>query len=175
MHYNVNGCLLENESRNIFKNFLSNIRADFFQFHGVLRLILAHSCQYPIYNSNSNRYTAFVMGNQIVDKYTPLRRKFSRQYLWQLRRKAQGKCIICGQPAVTKLYCLSHQLIKYQYRHKYSKSKKQYNCLSKRLLQMSEAGVKIPGQPPRKSPAVKRAKPTRSPVQKKKAASTRKK
>ena len=31
----------------------------------------------------------------------------SRQTIWQLKRKAEGKCITCGQPRVTKTHCRS--------------------------------------------------------------------
>jgi len=34
----------------------------------------------------------------------------SRQYVWQLRKSAEGKCRICGEPKVSANYCLEHQL-----------------------------------------------------------------
>jgi hypothetical protein len=34
----------------------------------------------------------------------------TRQYKWQIRMVREGKCKICGVPAVTKLYCEKHRL-----------------------------------------------------------------
>jgi hypothetical protein len=34
----------------------------------------------------------------------------TRQYQWQIKMVREGKCKICGVPAVTKLYCEKHRL-----------------------------------------------------------------
>ena len=34
----------------------------------------------------------------------------TRQYKWQIRMVREGKCKICGVPAITKLYCEKHRL-----------------------------------------------------------------
>ena len=34
----------------------------------------------------------------------------TRQYKWQIKMVREGKCKICGVPAVTKLYCEKHRL-----------------------------------------------------------------
>jgi hypothetical protein len=36
----------------------------------------------------------------------------SRQAEWQKRRKAEGKCIICGKPLHNATYCLKHAIMK---------------------------------------------------------------
>jgi hypothetical protein len=42
----------------------------------------------------------------IQDEFTPLAKKFSRQYLWQLRKVKEGRCINCGKgDLATKLHC----------------------------------------------------------------------
>ena len=48
------------------------------------------------------------MGKPIKDKFADLR--ISRQYRYQLRMKQQKRCIICGEPAVTKWKCLKHMV-----------------------------------------------------------------
>lgn len=35
--------------------------------------------------------------------------KHSRQYEWQRRMMAQGRCTICGKPAITARYCEFHR------------------------------------------------------------------
>jgi hypothetical protein len=34
----------------------------------------------------------------------------SRQYKWQLKKRAQGLCVICGQPTFTKWHCREHAI-----------------------------------------------------------------
>jgi hypothetical protein len=34
----------------------------------------------------------------------------SRQRRWQIRQRAKGLCILCGEPAVTKTFCLRHAI-----------------------------------------------------------------
>jgi len=48
------------------------------------------------------------MGKPIKDKFAKL--PISRQYRYQLRMKQQKRCIICGEPAVTKWKCLKHMV-----------------------------------------------------------------
>ena len=40
------------------------------------------------------------MSARIQDEFTKLQGKVSRQRIWQLRKKAQGLCIICGKIAL---------------------------------------------------------------------------
>jgi hypothetical protein len=51
------------------------------------------------------------MGKKIVDRFTDL--PVSRQRKYQLRMKARRRCIICGEPAVRRVYCLYH-MVKYR-------------------------------------------------------------
>ena len=48
------------------------------------------------------------MGKPIKDKFAKL--PISRQYRYQLRMRQQKRCIICGEPAVTKWKCLKHMV-----------------------------------------------------------------
>jgi hypothetical protein len=34
----------------------------------------------------------------------------SRQHRWQIKKKKQGLCIICGKPKVTTQFCLAHAI-----------------------------------------------------------------
>ena len=34
----------------------------------------------------------------------------SRQRIWQLRKKKEGKCIVCGAPAVVATFCETHRI-----------------------------------------------------------------
>ena len=49
------------------------------------------------------------MGKPIKDEFAGLR--ISRQYRYQLRMKREKRCIICGEPAVTKWKCLRHMVM----------------------------------------------------------------
>jgi hypothetical protein len=48
------------------------------------------------------------MGKAIKDEFATLR--VSRQWRYQLRMRRDGRCIICGEPAVTGLMCLDHMV-----------------------------------------------------------------
>ncbi len=48
------------------------------------------------------------MGKRIQDEFANL--PISRQYRYQLRMRREGRCIICGEPAVTKWKCLKHMV-----------------------------------------------------------------
>ena len=48
------------------------------------------------------------MGKPIKDEFAKL--PISRQYRYQLRMREQKRCIICGEPAVTKWKCLKHMV-----------------------------------------------------------------
>ena len=48
------------------------------------------------------------MGKPIKDEFAKL--PISRQYRYQLRMKREKRCIICGEPAVTKWKCLKHMV-----------------------------------------------------------------
>ena len=36
------------------------------------------------------------------------RKVVSRQRVWQLRMKAEGRCMLCGKPRATVSYCRKH-------------------------------------------------------------------
>lgn len=44
---------------------------------------------------------------EIIDEFTQL--NVSRQRKYQLRRRKQKKCVICGDPAITKFHCEVHR------------------------------------------------------------------
>ena len=48
------------------------------------------------------------MPKKIIDEFSDL--PVARQRKTQLRYKRDGKCVVCGQPVVTKTYCLKHAL-----------------------------------------------------------------
>ena len=76
------------------------------------------------------------MGKRIKDEFAELR--VSRQYRYQLRMKRDGRCIICGEPAVTKWKCLKHMVkARERQRRKRGLKHRYYNTLSYRL----EAGL----------------------------------
>lgn len=62
---------------------------------------------------------------KIKDKFSAL--PVSRQRKWQLRRKKENRCQICGQPSVTAMHCLKHAIEKREY------ERKRYNSLTYRL------------------------------------------
>jgi len=46
---------------------------------------------------------------KIIDEFTDLR--ISRQYKYQLRRRKEGECILCGKKAVNRgWFCMAHYL-----------------------------------------------------------------
>jgi hypothetical protein len=49
------------------------------------------------------------MGEKINDEFSDL--PFSRQYLWQLRKKKEGNCIICGEPSISANHCMKHHVV----------------------------------------------------------------
>lgn len=57
----------------------------------------------------------------IIDEFTNL--PVSRGRKWQLRKARDGKCMICGEPAVTgnkSKLCLRHLKYHREYYHKYN-------------------------------------------------------
>lgn len=52
-----------------------------------------------------------------------MRKDISRQRRWQIRKKAEGKCIVCGKERVIELYCEEHR-IKINIIHKKWREKK---------------------------------------------------
>lgn len=60
-------------------------------------------------------------------------RKLSRQRIWQLRRRKEGRCVICGEPAITVNYCLKHVIWQREYQRKRLGSKKRIRSLSYEL------------------------------------------
>ncbi len=72
------------------------------------------------------------MGTRIKDEFTGLR--ISRQYRYQLRMKREKRCIICGEPAVTKWKCLKHMVkARERQRKKLGLKRRLHNALSYRL------------------------------------------
>ena len=49
------------------------------------------------------------MPKLIHDEFTILQGTVSRQRIWQLLRTRERRCIICGEPAVTRFRCLFHR------------------------------------------------------------------
>ena len=78
------------------------------------------------------------MGKRIKDEFTGLR--ISRQYRYQLRMKRQKRCIICGEPAVTKWKCLKHMVkARERQRKKLGLHRRLRGALSYRLQQASRS------------------------------------
>lgn len=72
------------------------------------------------------------MGKRIKDEFAGLR--VSRQYRYQLRMKRDKRCIICGEPAVTKWKCLKHMIkARERQRKKLGLQRRLRNALSYRL------------------------------------------
>ena len=72
------------------------------------------------------------MGKRIKDEFAGLR--VSRQYRYQLRMKRDKRCIICGEPAVTKWKCLKHMVkARERQRKKLGLQRRLRNALSYRL------------------------------------------
>jgi hypothetical protein len=58
----------------------------------------------------------------------------SKQQRWQQRKRAEGCCIMCGEPAVTSgIYCLKHLTYHREWRRKKYRSTRRYNSLTYRL------------------------------------------
>jgi hypothetical protein len=115
----------------------------------------------PVYKSLPCGYAESVMGKKIIDQYTGLRANYSRQYLWQLRKRAQGKCIICGAPADQTSYCEIHQLKTYRRYLIHYKRKKPIRKLSAKMQRMLDRGLSLPAPLARlKQAAASKPKPT---------------
>ena len=67
----------------------------------------------------------------INDKVSKL--KISRQRKWQMRRQADGLCVLCGEPAVTMDRCLKHAVAKRELARKRLGCKRKNNSLTRRL------------------------------------------
>ena len=70
------------------------------------------------------------------NKNTP--REISRQRKWQLQKQKEGKCIICGEDAVTSRYCLKHAIIRREQQRARFGCRKRNNSLTYRLEQESK-------------------------------------
>jgi len=55
-------------------------------------------------------YSRVEMPKKIKDEFTGL--SVSRQRKYQLRMRRARRCIICGEPAVGKVFCLRHMVKK---------------------------------------------------------------
>ena len=72
------------------------------------------------------------MGKPIKDEFAKL--PISRQYRYQLRMRREKRCIICGEPAVTKWKCLKHMVkARERQRKKLGLQRRLRNALSYRL------------------------------------------
>lgn len=77
----------------------------------------------------------------IVDEFTGL--KLSRQRKWQLRKAAQGLCVLCGKPTTGSNHCLEHMEKNRDSNARRFGFKRQYeNCKSRKIKQRmtGEAG-----------------------------------
>lgn len=68
----------------------------------------------------------------IKDKYSKL--EVSRQYRYQLRKRALDRCIICGKQKVTANFCLEHAIERRERQRKRLNSKRRLKSLTYRLL-----------------------------------------
>jgi len=48
----------------------------------------------------------------------------SRQYEWQLKQLAKGRCVICGKSTVTKYHCKRHSVAQNKYVRKWKERRK---------------------------------------------------
>jgi hypothetical protein len=73
---------------------------------------------------------------RIIDEFNLL--PVSRQRRQQLRYVRDGLCRICGQPLVTKGYCLKHAVSLREYQRKRNGTVKQNQSLTRRLEKRTE-------------------------------------
>ena len=72
------------------------------------------------------------MGKKIQDEFAGLR--ISRQWRYQLRKKRENRCIICGEPAVRGWKCLKHLVkARERQRKKMGHTRRLRNAMSYRL------------------------------------------
>ena len=72
------------------------------------------------------------MGKKIKDEFAGLR--ISRQWRYQLRKKRDNRCIICGEPAVKGWKCLEHLVkARERQRKKMGHTRRLQNAMSYRL------------------------------------------
>jgi len=72
------------------------------------------------------------MSKPIKDKFTKL--KISRQWRYQLRKRRDKRCIICGGPVVGGLMCLEHMVkARERQRKRLGLKRRHHNALSYRL------------------------------------------
>ena len=71
-------------------------------------------------------------------------REISRQRKWQLQKQKEGKCIICGENAVTSRYCLKHAIIRREQQRARFGCRKRNNSLTYRLEEEIKAKDKAP-------------------------------
>mgnify|MGYP000894756074 CR=1 FL=1 len=65
-------------------------------------------------------------------------REVSRQRKWQLQKQQEGKCIICGETAVTSRYCLKHAIIRREQQRARFGCRKRNNSLTYRLEEVAK-------------------------------------
>jgi|APCry1669189204_1035204.scaffolds.fasta_scaffold80865_1 hypothetical protein len=66
-------------------------------------------------------------------------REISRQRRWQLQKQKEGKCIICGEDAVTSRYCLKHAIIRREQQRARFGCRKRNKSLTYRLEEEGKA------------------------------------
>jgi len=72
------------------------------------------------------------MGKLIKDEFAKLR--ISRQWRYQLRKKRDNRCVICGEPAVRSGKCLGHMVkARERQREKMGAKRRLRNAMSYRL------------------------------------------
>lgn len=67
----------------------------------------------------------------IKDSFSEL--PISRQRKYQMRKRASGMCVTCGQPAVTKNFCLDHSIAHRERHRLYTGATKRYRSLTYEL------------------------------------------
>ena len=77
----------------------------------------------------------------ISDKFSKL--KISRQRKWQLRRKAAGLCVRCGDKAVVGDHCLKHAIAKRERARKQFGCKRKNNSLTSRIQKQVADAKKV--------------------------------
>lgn len=70
---------------------------------------------------------------KIKDKFADL--KVSRQRKWQLRKRREKRCQVCGQKAVTAMHCLKHAISERE------RGRRRYNSLTYRLAAAANGKV----------------------------------
>jgi hypothetical protein len=77
------------------------------------------------------------------------KRKVSRQREWQIRHRLNGLCILCSEPAVTRMYCLKHAVQARERERKARGCKRRFRSLTYRLADAAKAKSRRGAKPAR--------------------------